>query len=136
MTLNDVGKHHRHGRARQRTLWLAAGAWTLVVALAAWWLLESRLSDYREQSLATSTVRLNAIKDTLSITFRQLAALPLNLAHRTTVTNFLDAKLASKPPRETNRHEIDQTLDRIASDFALPLVILIDRNGNLAGTTG
>jgi len=136
VTLNDVRTHHRHRNARHRALWIVVGAWTLAVALTAWWLLESRLRDYREQSLATSTVRLNAIKDTLSITFRQLAALPLNLAHRTTVTNFLDAKLASKPPRETNRHEIDQTLDRIASDFALPLVILIDRNGNLAGTTG
>ncbi|HKW82750.1 MAG TPA: PAS domain-containing protein, partial [Burkholderiaceae bacterium] len=136
MTLNDVGTHRRHRRARQRTPWLATGAWTLAVALLAWWLLESRLSGYREQSLATSTVRLNAIKDTLSITFRQLAALPLSLAHRTAVTNYLDARLASKAPREPDRQEINQTLDRIAADFALPLVILIDRNGNLAGTTG
>jgi two-component system sensor histidine kinase/response regulator len=137
VTLNDVKTHHRHRRTRQRTLWSAAGAWTLVVALTAWWLLESRLSDYREQSLATSTVRLNAIKDTLAITFRQLAALPMSLAHRTSVTAFLEARLATRaPPRELDRQEINQTLDRIAADFALPLVILLDRNGNLAGTTG
>ncbi len=135
MTLNDVRTHHRHRRARQRTLWLAAGVWTLVVGFTAWWLLESRLSDYREQSLATATVRLNAIKDTLAITFRQLAALPLNLAHRTTVTTFLEGRLANQA-RDLERQEINQTLDRIAADFALPLVILIDRNGNLAGTTG
>ena len=66
MTLNDVGNHHRHRGAPQRMLWLAGGVWTLAVALSTWWLLESRLRDYREQSLATSTVRLNAIKDTLA----------------------------------------------------------------------
>ena len=135
MTLNDVGTHHRHRRARQRTLWLAAGAWTLAVALTAWWLVESRLRDYREQSLATSTVRLNAIKDTLAITFRQLAALPMSLAHRTSVTTFLEATLTTRP-RELDRQEINQTLDRVAADFALPLVLLIDRNGDRAGTTG
>jgi len=134
VTLNDVGIHHRHRRARLRTLWLAAGAWTLAVSLAAWWLFDSRLREYREQSLATSTVRLNAIKDTLAITFRQLAALPLSLAHRNAVTSFLDSRLASKSPREVDRNEINQTLDRTASDFALPLVILIDRNGNVVGT--
>ena len=86
MTQNDVrsaGGAPRVHATRQRTLLLAAGIWTLVVALAAWWLIESRLHDYREQSLANSTLRLNAIKDTLAITFRQLAALPLDLSHRT-----------------------------------------------------
>ena len=135
MTLNDVGTHHRHRNARQRALWIAVGAWTLAVALTAWWLLESRLRDYREQSLATSTVRLNAVKDTLAITFRQLAALPMSLAHRTSVTAFLESTL-TKQPREPDRQEINQTLDRIAADFALPLVLLIDRNGDRAGTTG
>jgi len=135
VTLNDVGTHHRQRRARQRTLWLAAGVWTLVVALTAWWLLESRLREYREQSLATSTVRLNAIKDTLAITFRQLAALPLSLAHRTSVMTFLENSVAART-RDADRPEINATLDRIGADFALPLVILIDRNGNLVGTTG
>ncbi len=135
MTLNDVGIHHRHRNARQRALWIAVGAWTLAVALTAWWLLETRLRDYREQSLATSTVRLNAITDTLAITFRQLAALPMSLAHRTAVTTFLEDTLAN-PPHKPDRQEINQTLDRVAADFALPLVLLLDRHGNVAGTTG
>jgi PAS domain S-box-containing protein len=135
VTLNDVETHHRHRKTRRRTLWLAAGVWSLVVALTAWWLVESRLREYREQSLATSTVRLNAVKDTLAITFRQLAALPLSLAHRSSVMNFLEGKLSAQPS-DPDLGEINQTLDRIAADFALPLVLLIDRGGDRAATTG
>jgi hypothetical protein len=74
---------------RRRTAWLATGAWTAAVLLGALWLGEERLREYREQSLATATLRLNAIKDTLAITFQQLASLPLSLAHRTSVGRFL-----------------------------------------------
>ena len=80
-------------------------------------------------------MRLNAIKDTLAITFRQLAALPMSLAHRTSVTNFLDGRPTTQRP-EPERQEINQTLDRTAADFALPLVILLDRSGYVVGTTG
>jgi len=138
VTQNDVrsagGAPRVHG-TRQRTLLLAAGIWTLVVALAAWWLIESRLHDYREQSLANSTLRLNAIKDTLAITFRQLAALPLDLSHRTSVLAFFDTARDAEE-HEQARRDLDRTLDRTAADFALPLILLLDRNGAILATTG
>ncbi|HKX42995.1 MAG TPA: response regulator, partial [Burkholderiaceae bacterium] len=129
------GARHTRGR-RQRALLLAAGVWTLAVALTAWWLVESRLHEYREQSLATSTVRLNAIKDTLAITLRQLGALPLNLAHRNSVLSFFDAPGKATGTRDAVKRDVDRELDRTAADFGLPLALLLDREGVIAATTG
>ena len=126
--------NHRR-RNRLRTVWIVAALWTLLVALAAWWIADDRLRDYREQSIATATVRLNAIKDTLAITFRQLAALPLNLSHRNAVSDYL-AGVVPADAKPAALQELNRTLDRASADFGLPLISLIDRNGNAVVTTG
>ena len=125
---------HRR-RRRLRTVWIVVAVWTLFVALGAWWVAEDRLRDYREQSIATATVRLNAIKDTLAITFRQLAALPLNLAHRNAVSDYLAGSVPADA-RPAALQELNRTLDRASADFGLPLLSLIDRSGNVVVTTG
>ena len=69
------------------------------------------------------------VKDTLAITFRQLAALPLDLSHRRLVPAFVAGSHAADSAAE--QVEIQQTLDRLASDFGIPLAAFIDRTGTL-----
>ena len=115
---------------RPRTLWIVTAAWSAAIFAMAFWWLQDRLRDHREQSAATAAVRLNGAKDTLAITLRQLGALPLDLSHRRAVPAFLAAGRASDSSAEAA--EIRQTLDRLSADFGLPLVALIDRRGELA----
>src|ERR1700733_10238573 len=82
---------------RPRALWILIAAWSLTAfAIGSWWL-QDRLRDHREQSAATAAVRLTGVKDTLSISFRQLAALPLELSHR----RAIPALIAASQPEAT-----------------------------------
>src|SRR4051812_20138449 len=133
--LGEATAAHQRRRNRLRTVWIVAALWTLLVALGAWWIADDRLRDYREQSISTATVRLNAIKDTLAITFRQLAALPLNLSHRSAVSDYM-AGVVPPAAQPAALQELNRTLDRASADFGLPLISLIDRKGDVAVTTG
>jgi len=129
-------------------LWLVAGLWTaLVVALAAWFV-NDRLREHRAQVLSNSAVRLDGVRDSLNLTFRQLASLPKNLAHRRGLVDFLAKHQApnsasfSEAERTALRDALEaepavqQTnalLDDVAQDFGLPLVLLIDRFGTTLG---
>jgi hypothetical protein len=70
-------------------LWLVAALWTLLVACVAAWLVHDKLGEHRIQAVSTATVRLMGVRDTLALTFRQLAALPKNFAHRPAIGDFL-----------------------------------------------
>ncbi|MDP3821854.1 MAG: response regulator [Burkholderiales bacterium] len=99
------------------------------------WLLQDRQHRYVEQSAFTAGVRLTAAKDTLSISLRQLAAIPLNLSHRTPTIQALAAPPASSAATglvyDSDRSEVGQALSRISADFAVPLVALINREGRI-----
>jgi PAS domain S-box-containing protein len=131
----DAASSRLRRKTRQRRLWMAMAGWTLLVALAAAWLIESRLREYREQAIATATVRLNAVKDTLAIALRQLAALPLNMSHRGSVASLLAGTLAPDA-RDAARRDVQRTIEGIGADFGLPLVSLLDRDGRLVASTG
>ena len=131
-------------------LWLAVGLWTLLAAGLTWWLIDARLRDYRQQTLATANVRVKAIKETLAVSLRQLAALPLSLSHLAQVRDYVSA--ARKPALE-GLSEAEQArlfesnlklpavqamntmFDSMARDFALPLVGLIDADGDLIASS-
>ena len=129
---------------RLRLLWLIAGLWTALVAGLAGWLIHDRLREHREQVLTTGGVRVSAIKDTLELTFRQLAALPASLARQPSVQDFLattrGADLATLGAAE-RAHQLEayhanasvqamnQRLQSIVQDFGLSLVLLLDRDG-------
>ncbi|MEP7299109.1 MAG: response regulator [Burkholderiales bacterium] len=109
-----------------RTLSILIAAWSLAcLAIAGWWL-QDRLHDHREQSTATGNVRLNGVKDTLAISLRQLASLPLDLSHRPAVSAFMSG-------RSSAASEIQPMLERLGTDFDLPLVMLVRRDGEVAG---
>ena len=115
-------------RGGRRTLWIVAITWSLVCfAFATWWL-QDRLRDHRDQASFTAGVRLNGVKDSLSISLNQLAALPLDLAHRTAVPAFLGATSGA------DAGEVKAVLDRFSADFGLPLVGLIRRDGEMAAS--
>src|SRR5439155_24499178 len=92
-----------------------------------------RLQAHREQSATTAAVRLNGVKETLAISLRQLAALPLDLSHRRLVPPFVAAGPA--PADGALKVDVQQTLERLGTDFGLPLVMLIDRSGALLAST-
>jgi PAS domain S-box-containing protein len=110
------------------------GAWTLAIAAMSSWWLHDRLAEHRDRSAATAAVRLAGVKDTLAITFRQLAALPLDLSHRRFVPAFVARAPAASGASE--ELEVQQTLDRLAADFGVPLVAFIDRTGTLVAING
>ena len=137
--------------SRSTTLWVRAVLWTCAVAALATVAMQWRLGSYREHEFVTTGVRLKALDDTLSLTFRQLSALPRNLAHRASVSEFLHAERKPKldgvsPPEAVQRYEafmdgpsprsMSQMLDGVSSDFGVPLVGLLDPEGDVVATTG
>ena len=122
-----------------RTLWLAVALWSALVSAAAFWLLQDRQQRYVEQSAVTAGVRLSGAKDTLRISLRQLAAIPLDLSHRALIVRTLASPGAN--PGETglaydsDNSEVGQVLGRISVDFAVPLAALINREGRIVAAS-
>jgi two-component system sensor histidine kinase/response regulator len=118
---------------RWRVVWIVTAAWSAAIFALAFWWMQDRLQAHREQAATTAAVRLNGVKDTLAISLRQLAALPLDLSHRRQVPTFV----ASVPHAVDSASAIDvqQTLERLGADFNLPLVMLIDRSGEMVAST-
>jgi PAS domain S-box-containing protein len=130
---------------RKHVLWLVAALWTACVVGAAAWLARELVRDHREQTWSTASVRLTGVKDTLGLTFRQLAAVPRNIAHRPTVIEFLSTprlpdtagltdaernRLRDAQLRDSAVQAMNTQLDHAVDDFGLQLVLLIDRDGN------
>ena len=118
---------------QRRMVWWSTAAWSIaLLAIPTGWA-HDRLGDYRERSVATATVRLDGIEESVSISLRQLAALPVNLAQRGSVPAFV----AAKKPVDDGRQaaDIQQMLDRMGADFELPVVSLIDRTGQILATS-
>jgi PAS domain S-box-containing protein len=126
-------------------LWLVAALWTLFVACVAAWLVHDKLGEHRIQAVSTATVRLTGVRDTLALTFRQLAALPKNFAHRPAIGDFLLERhlpdtstltqaerlaLRDQQLRDPAVREMNQLLDHATQDFGLQLLLLIDPHGN------
>ncbi len=125
-------------------LWLVAGLWTALVIAVATWFVNDRLREHRAQVLSNSAVRLDGVRDSLNLTFRQLGALPRNVSHRPSVTEFLvgqhapDASAFNDAQRAALRDTLladpavrrsNLLLDQLVSDFGLPLALLIDNKG-------
>ena len=118
---------------RPAAVWVVLAAWTCVCVAAASWWLHDHLRSHRDQAAQTGGVRLNGVKDTLSISLRQLAALPLDLSHRPPVAPFIAEAPRARGP--TERAEVQRMLDRLGADFNLPLVGLIALDGELAASS-
>ncbi len=133
-----------------RALFAALALWSALACALTWWLIDARLRDYRQQTLTTAAVRVNAVKETLSVTLRQLAALPLSLAHLAQVRDY--AAAPRKPPvaglmeadqarafeSYLKRPEVDAMntmFDSLSNDFSLPLVGLTDDAGELIASS-
>ncbi len=106
-------------------------AWGLAVAAASLWWGLGRLHDHREQTAATASVRLTGLRDTLALSLKQLAALPLDLSHRAAVPAFV---ADSQHADAARAGEAQVTLDRVSTDFGLPLAALIDQQGRLVAS--
>ena len=118
---------------QRRAVWIVAAAWSAAIFAVALWWMQDRLQEHREQSIATATVRLRGVKDTLAINLRQLAALPVDLSHRPTVPEFVTGLDSADPA--VQEAAMQRTLDRISADFGLPLVTLIDRSGYIVASS-
>ena len=133
-----------------RALGLALTLWSLVAGALTWWLVDARLREYRQQTLTTAGVRVNAVRETLLVTLRQLAALPLSLAHLAQVRDYAAAPrrppqpglVAADPARDfeasLKRPDVDAMntmFDSLSHDFNLPLVGLADDGGELIASS-
>jgi C4-dicarboxylate-specific signal transduction histidine kinase len=107
--------------------------WSVVCLCAAIVWLQHRLQQHHEQALSSAGIRLGGVKDTLSITLHQLAALPLDLSHRPAIPAFLADPAASLD--SPAGREVQQMLDRISADFNLPSISLIRRDGQLVASS-
>jgi PAS domain S-box-containing protein len=129
---------------RIRLLWLIAALWTTLVAGLCVGLIEERLREHREHTGASANLRLAAARDTLLLTFRQLAALPRNLAHRAAVRDYLaklqlpDTSVMSQAERAALRQKLlddvavksmNAMLADVVADFGLQLATLMDSQG-------
>jgi len=85
-----------------QALWLALALWSRLTATLTWWLIDARLRDYRQQTLTTAAVRVNAVKETLLLSLRQLAALPLTLARLAQVRDYVATpRKPCRPPMDS-----------------------------------
>jgi two-component system sensor histidine kinase/response regulator len=130
-------------------LWLLAGlalAWTALVALAAWWVLNLRLQADRQQTLVRAEARINAVKNVLNVALQDTAALAAYLARQPVARDFLgsapvaSAHLAGKPSAaaleayaaQPSVQAMSRWLELARRDFNLPLVSLLDAEGRTA----
>ena len=131
-------------------LWLALALWTLLTVALTWWFIDTRLREYRQQTLTTAGVRVKAVRETLSVSLRQLAALPLNLSHLAQVRDYAaaprrrgvdglsDAEQTRPFAAAAKRPDVDamNTLfDNVSRDFDLPLVGLASDAGDLIASS-
>ena len=132
-----------------RNAWGIAAVWTVLIAAIAVTGMNERIEGYREIVLAASKVRLNAVKDTVSISFRQWSALPRSIARNADVSGFLAfdtladaeglsaaaqrASFAAFTERPTTQW-VKRVLGGASADFELPFVGLIDTRGRLVAS--
>ncbi len=142
---------------RARPFWLTGALWTLVVAATAAWVAHGRDAEHREQVRANARLRLDNVGDTLSLTFRQTAALPRDLALRPSINRFMleaprfglpgadEATLAARYTafgESQAARDMVRSVENVSGNFDLPLVGLLNVDGDLlvsnpsAGTPG
>ena len=132
-----------------RAFWLAGVVWTVLVAALALWVVRSHTIEARGHIDATAGLRVAALRDTLALTLRQLAALPTHLArqpalHELLATLDLPDLAGASPAQRAETHQqllrlpqvqaMNGLLDRLVLDFDLPGALLLDRHGNLVAT--
>ena len=84
-------------RLRRRFAALLLG-WLLICALVTGGSLHVAHNDYLEDMRARTALRLGSLNETLSTTFRQLAALPVALARQVTLQDYLMHRAGSWSP--------------------------------------
>ncbi|TAL15769.1 MAG: response regulator [Aquabacterium sp.] len=135
----------RNGSApRLRWLLLWAAAWVVIVAAATSWVTSQRIDSYRAQALGGANARLASLQETLSVTFRQMAALPVALSRQSSIQEFLGTTqvAGSDSLTEADRNRVreallrrpavaamNQTLKGVVQDFAVAQIFLTDRFG-------
>jgi two-component system sensor histidine kinase/response regulator len=130
-------------------LWLLAGlalAWTALVVVAAWWVLNLRLQADRQQTLVRAEARINAVKNVLAVALQDTTALAAYLARQPVARDFLatapaaSANLPARAPAAALEayaaqppvQAMSRWLELARRDFNLPLVSLMDAEGRTA----
>jgi two-component system, sensor histidine kinase and response regulator len=134
----------------RRALWLALALWTALAAALTWWLIDARLRDYRQQTLTTAAVRVKAVKETLTFSLHQLAALPRTLAHleqvrayaaaprKPVVAGLVQSEQARAFESYLKRPEVgamNAMFDTLSQDLSVQLVGLVDDAGDLIASS-
>lgn len=124
--------------------------WVVLCTLVTLWAARRTHQEYLLDAQARSALRLGSLNESLSATFRQLAALPVTLARQDALQKYL-ATLAGQPagsapaPGPALREHLMQRrdtlgvsslLNAVAQDFNLGLVYLLDADGNAIADSG
>lgn len=127
-------------RLRQR-LAMRVLVWLTGCALVTGWLLHRAHTDYLVDMQARTALRLGSLNETLSTTFRQLAALPVTLSRQSTLQQYLERHADDPAGAFPGRSVRDDLLARrdvlglsslfnaVAHDFSVSLIFLIDGRG-------
>ncbi len=130
-------------KLRQR-LWWAAGAWTVIVSVGVALATHHELQQYRTQSLEAAGHRLDSLRDSLSVTFQQLSALPRALGREPSLKQYLrhvqvpDSATLTEADRTRVKaslmaraevRQMSQSLKETMRDFNLNQILLFDRYG-------
>jgi len=131
-------------RLRLPSFGASVALWTLVVAAAATWLHATRRDEALGHALDTSALQLEAVAARLDLTFGQLSALPRDVAQLDAVQRYLAVGRFPEPVGDADRRRLHErllrdpamqamnaSLNRLAADFELPVLLLIDAGGNV-----
>ncbi|PZU50383.1 MAG: hybrid sensor histidine kinase/response regulator [Thauera sp.] len=136
--------------AFQRRFVALVAIWLVLCALVTLFAARNASDEYLLDAQARSALRLDSLNESLSSTFRQLAALPVTLARQDALQKYLAAQAGEQairalPPGPALRQYLmerrdalgmSSLLNAVAQDFNLGLVYLLDADGNAIADSG
>jgi PAS domain S-box-containing protein len=136
--------------AFQRRFVALVAIWLVLCALVTLLAARRASDEYLLDVRARSALRLGSLNESLSSTFRQLAALPVTLARQDALQRYLAAQAAEQagralPPGPVLKQHlmerrdalgVSSLLNAVAQDFNLGLVFLLDEHGNAIADSG
>ena len=120
--------------------------WTLLVVVAAVFIIQDRMEAHRHEQIQAGQHRLDSLHESLDVTFQQLTALPRALSRQSDVSEFLShmvvessATLPESERKALTEHlsrqpavrQISSVLRETAIDFQVSQIYLTDAYGTI-----
>ena len=132
-------------RQTLRGIWVVAVLWAVAVAAVTTWAITEQLDDLRHEQLGLARQRLDSLRETLDLSFRQLTTLPQALGrhplviehlrqHRPPIARPLSEaerrELVARLARDPAQQRLGEHLQTAARDFHISRIFINDPGGN------